>query len=128
MCGVLFMMGKNLNGAKLVKKGIRNSKLKKKLGEVCVYCGCTNKLILTIDHIKPLVRGGDDTDENKQVACVICNWLKGSLTDAEFKKYYKLLLTMKDLNKVKLSTGDLSIFFRAFGYPKSLKDIVEDNR
>jgi len=112
----------------LRKRGIKNTKLKKKLGEFCVYCGCTNKLILTIDHIKPIVRGGVDADENKQVTCVICNWLKGALTDAEFKKYYLALMKMKDLNKMKFQTGDLKIFFSAFGHPKSLKDIVENQK
>ena len=49
------------------RKGIRNNKLKKSLGENCVYCECNNVLILTIDHLKPLVRGGDDSNKNKQV-------------------------------------------------------------
>jgi hypothetical protein len=25
--------------------------IKKKNGEFCTYCGCTNKLILTVDHL-----------------------------------------------------------------------------
>ena len=109
----------------LIKRGIKNTKLKKKLGESCVYCGCNNKLILTIDHIIPKARGGPDTDENKQVTCVFCNWLKGALTEAEFKKYFKALMVMKDLNKIKLETGEFKIFFSPFGYPKDLKDVVE---
>lgn len=108
-----------------MKKGIKNSILKKKLGEHCVYCGCVNKLILTIDHITPLSRGGGDNDENKQVTCIVCNWLKGSLTDAEFKKYFKSLMNLKDLNKIKLNTGDFALLFSQFGVPKKLKD-VED--
>lgn len=110
---------------KLVERGIKNTKLKKKLGEICVYCGSDNKLIQTIDHIISITRGGEDTEQNKQVACVFCNWLKGGLTDKEFKKYYKALMAMKDLNKMKFVTGEFKIFFSPFGHPKDLKDLEE---
>ena len=69
--------------------GIKKNNLRKKLGEVCVYCGCKNKLILTIDHKTHLARGGVDNEKNKQVCCFICNQFKGVLTHEEFKKYNK---------------------------------------
>jgi 5-methylcytosine-specific restriction endonuclease McrA len=32
----------------------------------------------TIDHIVPLSAGGDDTKANVQLACFLCNSIKGS--------------------------------------------------
>ncbi|MCF7884864.1 MAG: HNH endonuclease [Candidatus Marinimicrobia bacterium] len=42
----------------------------------CQYCGAKNKE-LTIDHIKPKVKGGKDTWENLVTACHACNNKKG---------------------------------------------------
>jgi len=42
----------------------------------CQYCGSTRKL--TIDHVIPKSRGGDDSWENLVVACSRCNTLKGN--------------------------------------------------
>lgn len=105
------------------RRGVENSILKKKLGNKCVYCGCTNKLILTIDHIQPLSRGGPDTNENKQVNCFVCNQLKGALNHVEFKKYYKALMILKDLNKIKLDIAQPELLFCPHAYPKTLKDL-----
>lgn len=41
----------------------------------CQYCGATSKL--TIDHVIPRSKGGQDTWENLVVACSKCNTLKG---------------------------------------------------
>lgn len=41
----------------------------------CQYCGSTRKL--TIDHVIPRSKGGDDTWENLVVACSTCNTKKG---------------------------------------------------
>jgi hypothetical protein len=43
----------------------------------CQYCGSTKNL--TIDHIVPKSRGGQDTWENLVVACSTCNTKKGDL-------------------------------------------------
>jgi len=45
-------------------------------GYICQYCGSTKKL--TIDHIIPRSRGGQDTWENMVVACSPCNTKKGN--------------------------------------------------
>lgn len=112
------------------KKGIYNNKLKKKLGEQCVYCGCNNILILTIDHIKPLARGGEDSKKNKQVVCFTCNQLKGILTDKEFIKYMKALKILKNLNKMKLifnQNGQPNLLFNERAYPQTIKEMEEKN-
>lgn len=41
----------------------------------CQYCGSTRKL--TIDHVVPKSKGGEDTWENLVVACSACNTKKG---------------------------------------------------
>lgn len=48
----------------------------------CVYCG-RGDLPLTIDHIIPKARGGEDVWENLVAACVICNNRKGNKTPEE---------------------------------------------
>jgi 5-methylcytosine-specific restriction endonuclease McrA len=49
----------------------------------CQYCGSTSAL--TIDHIIPKSRGGDDTWENLVVACIKCNNKKSDRTPEEAK-------------------------------------------
>lgn len=102
------------------KKIIEKREFKKKMGNKCVYCGCTNPLILTIDHIIPLIRGGLDISKNKQVCCFICNQLKGALTDEEFKKYMVALEILYDLTKFRLDiTLDkkTSMVYKPHHYP-----------
>lgn len=107
--------------------------VKKRKGEICIFCGCTNKLILNIDHIIPLARGGENTDKNKQVTCSICNSIKGALSNDEFRKYLKALYILYDLRKVKLNNLPLlGIKFDPNQYPPEhlvkRKDEVEDGR
>ena len=48
----------------------------------CAYCGRAD-LPLTVDHVFPRARGGDDTWENLVTACTICNNRKGDRTPEE---------------------------------------------
>jgi 5-methylcytosine-specific restriction endonuclease McrA len=65
----------------------------------CQYCGSKKKL--TIDHIIPKCRGGQDTWGNMVVACSSCNVKKGNLplekTGMKLKKIPKPME-----NKIKL--------------------------
>ncbi len=45
-------------------------------GYACCYCGSTDNL--TLDHIIPLVHGGNSRPENLQTLCLRCNRKKGS--------------------------------------------------
>lgn len=47
----------------------------------CQYCGTGERL--TIDHVLPKSRGGQDTWENLVAACVPCNNRKGNRTPEE---------------------------------------------
>jgi 5-methylcytosine-specific restriction endonuclease McrA len=51
-------------------------------GHVCQYCGRTDQT-LTVDHIIPRARGGNDAWENLVAACVGCNNRKGDRTPHE---------------------------------------------
>jgi len=48
----------------------------------CQYCG-TSEGPITIDHILPRKRGGEDTWENLICACMRCNTKKGNRTPRE---------------------------------------------
>ncbi len=48
----------------------------------CQYCGVT-KPPLTVDHVMPRSRGGQDTWENLVTACIKCNVKKGNRTPEE---------------------------------------------
>ena len=48
---------------------------------ICVQCDSTDDL--TIDHIKPTSKGGDDTNQNKQILCRSCNSQKGNEYDEQ---------------------------------------------
>jgi hypothetical protein len=53
------------------------SMIYKRDNHTCQYCGARSKL--TIDHVLPRSRGGEDTWENLVVACSSCNTKKGSM-------------------------------------------------
>ncbi|ACD89261.1 MAG: HNH endonuclease [Chlorobium limicola] len=48
----------------------------------CQYCGRTD-LPLTVDHILPRSRGGEESWENLITACLRCNTKKGNRTPSE---------------------------------------------
>lgn len=51
-------------------------------GHKCLYCGRSD-IPLTVDHVLPLSRGGEDVWENLVCACVKCNNKKGDRTPEE---------------------------------------------
>ena len=61
-------------------KGYRNvfQKLLYKYKFSCVCCGEKNLKLLSIDHIKPVSRGGTDEEVNLQILCRSCNSSKGN--------------------------------------------------
>ncbi len=103
--------------------GLKKNNLRKRLGEVCVYCGCKHKFLLTIDHKHPTVRGGEDIDKNKQVCCFTCNQLKGALTHEEFKKYIKALNLLDDVNRLIFMQEIPKVKLNTSSYPITEEDI-----
>jgi len=53
--------------------------IKEHFGCTCVYCGITYELHqLTLDHVLPRSKGGEDISSNVVPACTKCNQDKGS--------------------------------------------------
>ena len=51
----------------------------------CVYCGEQFAAsALSVDHVQPQVRGGDNSGGNVVTACATCNFRKGHRRLAEF--------------------------------------------
>jgi 5-methylcytosine-specific restriction endonuclease McrA len=52
-------------------------KIKKKYNHTCLCCKKKEpEIILTVDHIVPLVKGGKNSCDNVQPLCIICNKIK----------------------------------------------------
>ena len=58
--------------------------------ERCNYCGKRGIAYLEMDHKNPVANGGSDRIANKQLLCGPCNKRKGSMTDGEFRRRFKL--------------------------------------
>lgn len=108
---------------KISKKIVTKKKLLKK-HRCCAYCGCTNELVLTIDHINPKSRGGSDDEKNLQVLCLLCNKLKGSLLPNEFKAYLKHLVKLKELCKISIQLPEFHVKFNENHYPNFFKEVA----
>ena len=53
--------------------------IKEHFNQTCVYCGKTyDSNVLTLDHVHPRSRGGQDITSNVVCACRKCNQSKGS--------------------------------------------------
>ena len=59
-------------------------------GRRCIYCGSGQQI--EMDHLIPLVRGGEHTKENVAPACLACNRAKGAMTREEFVEFRKRFL------------------------------------
>lgn len=57
----------------------------------CQSCGKTTiETNLSIDHIIPLFRGGQNDISNLQTLCLTCNQQKSSNMDSRFQRYFQL--------------------------------------
>jgi 5-methylcytosine-specific restriction endonuclease McrA len=58
-------------------------------GNYCYLCGMPlQPNDITIDHIKPLSRGGEDAYYNYALTHMECNLRKGAMTEDEYKEKY----------------------------------------
>lgn len=62
--------------------GLSRKNLFRRDGFRCQYCGC-REAELTLDHVIPKSRGGEESWENLVTACKPCNTKKGNRTPAE---------------------------------------------
>lgn len=55
-------------------------------GEQCMNPECDREdSILTIDHVKPVSKGGTNTMDNVQILCYTCNRQKGNRNEADYR-------------------------------------------
>jgi CRISPR/Cas system Type II protein with McrA/HNH and RuvC-like nuclease domain len=60
--------------------GISRERIFRRDEHRCVYCGETfTEDLLTLDHVEPRMRGGDNSEGNLVTACRACNTRKGSV-------------------------------------------------
>ena len=52
-------------------KKVQRSRMKRRKRRFCAFCGTTQEL--TIDHIIPLAKGGENQVHNLQMLCRTCN-------------------------------------------------------
>lgn len=72
----------------------KRQKIYRKTDKRCAYCGRrvfetvpdSSPVRLTIDHIKPKVKGGTNHIQNLILACRECNQLKGDMKLRTFRK------------------------------------------
>ncbi len=90
---------------KLMENRPTRNLIMKRDGYKCLYCGATENL--TLDHIMPQSRGGENSWENLATSCGSCNVKKGNRTPEEAKMpllkevkrpYNKLHLTINTSN------------------------------
>ena len=63
---------------------LSNSTLFRRDDHICLYCGERfSERELSRDHVRPLVKGGQDVWENVVTACKVCNSSKGGRTPEE---------------------------------------------
>lgn len=55
----------------------------------CVYCGESRRKLLTLDHVIPKCKGGENTWQNLVTACKKCNNIKSDLSVEDFGKIIK---------------------------------------
>jgi Restriction endonuclease len=98
-------------GAMNIRTIFDDEKIKLQTGQICNYCGSTEKLAL--DHIFPQKYGGKDDAENLIFACRICNSSKGKKDLMEWmnsrneflplmviRRYLKLVFNYCDTNEL----------------------------
>ena len=68
-------------------------KIKNRDGHTCLCCGEDKKSVLQVDHIKPRYYEVDNSEDNLQTLCKICNILKSTET-IDFRKTSTQILTI----------------------------------
>ena len=69
---------------KYQKVSLNRENIYKRDNYECVYCGCSDKRTLTLDHVIPQSKGGPNTWDNLVTACKACNGEKADMTVEEY--------------------------------------------
>lgn len=79
-------MRKNWNGAKWIRRD-RRLAIYMRDGLACVYCGSSlehDEVTLSLDHVIPVSRGGQNVSRNLVTSCRKCNSVRGDRTLRDF--------------------------------------------
>ena len=87
-------------------------------GQRCFYCGTEKDL--TVDHVKPLSKGGSAELDNLRLACKSCN-IRKSNKDEEFFKF-QLIKEINLINKVKVGRKRVEVYRK----PKDKTEATHD--
>ena len=81
-------------------------KIKEESDKVCCYCGkeITDKEDLTLDHIVPLSKGGEDAKDNLVVSCKACNSEKADLDVTKYTHFVNIMNSLEQNNDTEFIT------------------------
>ena len=71
---------------------------KKEAEKVCHYCGkqITNKDELTVDHVVPVSKGGENAKDNFVISCKSCNREKANLSAERYTEFLNIIKIMSE--------------------------------
>ena len=71
-------------------------KFKKESEKICHYCGkkITNKDELTVDHVIPVSKGGENAKDNFVISCKTCNREKANLSAERYTEFLNIIKVM----------------------------------
>lgn len=97
------------------KVNLNRENIFKRDNNTCIYCGSNKKL--TLDHIKPKSRGGDNSWKNLVTCCFECNVKKGDMDLDKFLKYNNLKMRYQPYKPNYLNYIEkLNDFHESWGY------------
>jgi 5-methylcytosine-specific restriction endonuclease McrA len=68
---------------------MQRSRIFERDGYRCAYCGEQYGIeSLSVDHVQPVVHGGDHSAGNLVTACMACNTLKGHMRPGDFLRQH----------------------------------------
>lgn len=80
----IIKVGSYINVPNAHKVSLTRENIFKRDEYACVYCGCTNRKILNLDHVIPQSKGGKHSWKNLVTSCIPCNSEKADLDIEEW--------------------------------------------
>ena len=73
-------------------------KFKKESENICYYCGkkITSKDDLTVDHVVPVSKGGENAKDNFVISCKACNREKSNLSVERYAEFLNIIKAISD--------------------------------
>lgn len=96
----------------MISNNVRTS-VYEKSGHMCAICGRPLEYNeMTVDHILPLSRGGENSAENYAAVCEECNKFKGSSTNKELTNRCSSILSLQATKKPTVAYPVIRAFVR----------------